>query len=39
MFWAGYYGDKALVWKFMTQLGISPFMKIVQGKNVITACI
>jgi hypothetical protein len=37
-YWAGYYGDKQLVDKFLG-LGLSPFLKLFHHKNVIDGCI
>lgn len=38
-YWAGYYGEKKLCQLFMSKLGISPFMPLFRGLNVIAACV
>jgi len=37
-YWSAFYGLQDVVFKFLG-LGVSPFMKIYNGKNAIDACI
>ncbi len=38
-YWAGWIGDSQLVWKFIYFIGISPFIKMVKDRNLVTACV
>ena len=38
-YWAGYYGLKETVDLFLNKLGVSPFIKLYNNKNVIDAAV
>ena len=39
LYWAGWIGDSQLVWKFIYFIGISPFIKMVKDRNLVSACV
>jgi hypothetical protein len=39
MYWAGFIGEKKMIDKFLDELGLSPFMKLIEGQSVIDGCV
>jgi hypothetical protein len=39
VYWAGYFGEKELVFLYMRAVGLSPFAKLFRGLSVVTACV
>lgn len=39
LYWGGFFGDLQLVTLYLKYLGVSPFLKIETGKNLVSACV
>ena len=39
LYWGGFFGDNQLITMYINHLGVSPFMKIENGKNLVAACV
>lgn len=39
LYWGGFFGDTQLVTIYLKYLGVSPFLKIETGKNLVSACV
>ena len=39
MYWAGFIGEKNIIDMFLNEIGMSPFMKVINGQSVIDGCV